>query len=215
MQIESKYSEENRANLQAELDAEKANLLIKKAELEQIDDAATAAKEQELAAEIASERQQLETKKQELEAKGLNFDAFTKYTDGEAYDLKIITNVLDPGFDYCSFDEYSNNALTSAYCRALKARDDTNIAIDSILGQESSDLEVINKVLSTSNIDYCAFSEAQNNAYTAKYCSIKNRLDENFEFNKGMESSKYIPFYIFGAFIILVACCGHIDLYVY
>ena len=47
---------------------------------------------------------QLETKKSELEAKGIKFSNFTKYSDGEAYDLKIITNALDPSFNHCAFD---------------------------------------------------------------------------------------------------------------
>lgn len=61
---------------------------------------------------------QLETKKQELESKGVNYSGFAKYSDGEAYDLKIITDALDPSFDYCTFDEYKNNSMTKDYCSA-------------------------------------------------------------------------------------------------
>lgn len=67
---------------------------------------------------------QLETKKSELEAKGIKFSSFTKYSDGEAYDLKIITNVLDPSFDHCAFDEYKNNSITKEYCAAKNSTGD-------------------------------------------------------------------------------------------
>lgn len=59
---------------------------------------------------------ELENKKRSLEEKGINYNNFAKYTDGEEYDLKIITNALDPSFSYCSFDEYKNNSLTKDYC---------------------------------------------------------------------------------------------------
>ena len=61
---------------------------------------------------------QLETKKNELEAKGIRFNTFAKYSDGEEYDLKIITKALDPSFDNCAFDEYKNNSITKEYCVA-------------------------------------------------------------------------------------------------
>ena len=61
---------------------------------------------------------QLENKRDELQAKGITYNAFTKYTDGEAYDLKILTEVLDPSFSHCSFSEYKDNPLTKEYCKA-------------------------------------------------------------------------------------------------
>ena len=67
---------------------------------------------------------QLENKKSELESKGVKYDAFTKYSDGEAYDLKVITNALDPSFEYCEFSEYKNNSLTKEYCSAKNSIDD-------------------------------------------------------------------------------------------
>lgn len=73
---------------------------------------------------IATEKQKLEAKKRELESKGIQYDAFTKYDDGESYDLKIITNVLDPSFDNCAFDEYRKNALTAKYCSYTQQLDD-------------------------------------------------------------------------------------------
>lgn len=70
------------------------------------------------AAKAEELKTKLENKKSELEAKGVKYSAFTKYSDGEAYDLKVIANALDPSFSYCSFDEYKNNSLTKEYCTA-------------------------------------------------------------------------------------------------
>ena len=60
----------------------------------------------------------LKNKKSELESKGVQYNAFTKYSDGESYDLKIITGALDPSFPHCEFDEYKNNSITKEYCTA-------------------------------------------------------------------------------------------------
>lgn len=64
---------------------------------------------------------ELEEKKDELEEKGIVYNPFATYTDKEEYDLKIITEALDPSFDNCSFDEYKNNDLTKEYCSANSA----------------------------------------------------------------------------------------------
>lgn len=60
---------------------------------------------------------ELNQKKKELEEKGIKYNTFSKYTDGEAYDLKIINEAMDPSFDYCNFNEYKNNSLTKEYCK--------------------------------------------------------------------------------------------------
>ena len=60
--------------------------------------------------------EELAAKKTALQEKGVEYNAFTNYEDGEAYDLKIISQAMDPSFSYCSFDEYKNNAITSEYC---------------------------------------------------------------------------------------------------
>lgn len=67
---------------------------------------------------------ELENKKRELEAKGVTFNQFAKYSDGEAYDLKIVTKALDPSFNNCAFDEYKNNSLTKEYCAAKNSTRD-------------------------------------------------------------------------------------------
>lgn len=77
---------------------------------------------------------QLENKKNELEAKGIKFDSAAEYSDGEEYDLKIITNALDPSFDHCAFDEYKNNSITKEYCTAKNSTGDFANIVSIMLG---------------------------------------------------------------------------------
>lgn len=103
--------------------------------------------------QIATEKNKLENQRNELLSKGIKYSGSAKYTDGEEYDLYIITKALDPSFDYCAFDEYKNNVLT------------------------------------------------------AEYCSLKNNLEDiSTGFNKSFDSHRVIPFYMFGAFIIIASC---------
>lgn len=60
----------------------------------------------------------LEEKRNELISKGIEYDKSSKYTDGEKYDLYIITEALDPSFSNCEFDECKNNSITKDYCAA-------------------------------------------------------------------------------------------------
>ena len=125
--IDSKYSEEN-----------------KESEMKRIK------------AEIAEEKETLSTIKADLESKGVEYDAFTEYDDGESYQLKIVSEVLNPRYDRCFLAEYKENNITQ------------------------------------------------------KYCSLQNELDEventNVEFERNLNSSSYIPFFIFGVFVIIVSC---------
>jgi len=67
--------------------------------------------------ELAGEKAKLLAEKARLEAQGIKYDKFAQYTDGKKYDLKVITDALDPSFDYCSFDECENHELTAKYCK--------------------------------------------------------------------------------------------------
>lgn len=60
----------------------------------------------------------LEEKRNELISKGIEYDESSEYTDGEKYDLYIITNALDSSFSNCEFAEYKNNSITKDYCAA-------------------------------------------------------------------------------------------------
>lgn len=76
--------------------------------------------------QLESERQKLINKKSELESKGIKYNAFAEYTDGESYDLYVITKALDPSIDNCSRNEYKTNALTSKYCSLKNDLKDLN-----------------------------------------------------------------------------------------
>ena len=65
---------------------------------------------------LSTVESKLKEQKAALEASGLKYNAFANYSDGDEYNLKIITDVLDPSFSYCSFDEYKNNSITKEYC---------------------------------------------------------------------------------------------------
>lgn len=130
---------------------------------------------------LTAEKQKLETKKSELIAKGIEYESTAKYDEGEVYDLKIITEALDPSFDNCTSDEYKNNSLTKDYC--------------ALLNENSKNLAVINEALDDS-FDHCSLSEYKNNSFTKEYCAAKNSISDF-----ASESSK-----MFGIFICIASC---------
>ena len=73
-------------------------------------------RKQELTTKIAAEETKLLARKKELENKGIKFDAFADYTDAEAYELKVITRVLDHSFEYWKFSDCKNHSATKEYC---------------------------------------------------------------------------------------------------
>ena len=178
----SNYSEDTIKKLQNDIEVEKVNLETKKTELEGKRDEA-----------LRVEKQNLENKKQELISKGIKYNNSTKYDNGESYDLKIITNVLDPSFNYCAFDEYENNVITRDYCLLSSNKDEDSIAIN-----------VIERVLSI-EFNYCV-GDTKNNMYTSRYCSLVSQLNDKSDFNKEFDSYDSIPFYIIGGFIIIASC---------
>ena len=58
----------------------------------------------------------------------------SKYTDGEVYDLYVITKTLNPSFAYCEFDEFKNNSITKEYCTAKNSASDFSISVKIIGG---------------------------------------------------------------------------------
>ena len=85
-------------------------------------------------AKVEELKVKLEAKRSELEAKGIQYNEYAKYSDGETYDLKIITKALDPSFDYCSFSEYKNNSLTGEYCTAKDSTGDFSSTSSKMFG---------------------------------------------------------------------------------
>lgn len=84
-------------------------------------------------AEIATEEETLRTIKADLESKGVKYDAFTEYDDGESYQLKVVSEVLNPRYDRCLFDEYKENNITQKYCslqNELDKVENTNVEFE-------------------------------------------------------------------------------------
>lgn len=84
----------------------------------------------EIESKIEIKETELKSKINQLKSNSIEYDVFAKYTDGEVYDLKIITNALDPSFNNCAFDEYKNNINTKEYCllkEELKKIETTNV----------------------------------------------------------------------------------------
>ena len=159
--------------LEEKIEVEKKKLETKKVELE----AKQLELENERKTELENEKKKLEEKKAELQNKGIKKSS--NYEDGEAYDLYIITDVLDPGFSYCSFSKYNMNVLTSKYCSLT-----TLVPI-------SDELAAVRMVLSEPS--RCGWSEYQDNVTTSEYCKL---VDRN-------EPIKGAPYYAFGGFIII------------
>lgn len=80
------------------------------------------------------EKNKLIERKNELIENGIVYDSFTNYEDNEAYELKVITEVLDPSFSYCSFDEYKNNDVTKNYCEIVNSKDFIYIVPKIVIG---------------------------------------------------------------------------------
>lgn len=182
--VKIEYSEENKEMIRQKIETEKKTLEAKKIELEKQRNNA-----------LATEKKNLESHKAKLEDKGIKHKILAKYSDGEVYDLYIVTNALDPSFNYCAFEEYKKHNLTSKYCTLSNSTDD-----------DSKTLAVINKVLESSTT-HCLFDEYRNNPVTRDFCSLNQELDDmNNEFNKEFDSKKSVPFYMFGSFIIIATC---------
>jgi hypothetical protein len=78
----------------------------------------------EISQQLSNESATLLAKAAQLKAKGVKYNRFAQYYSGDEYDLKIITEVLDPSFDYWKFNEYKNHSLTSKYCELKQTLDE-------------------------------------------------------------------------------------------
>ena len=57
------------------------------------------------------------------------------------------------------------------------------------------------------SFSYWRFDEYKNNSLTKNYCLLKAQLEDvNSDFNKNWDSSKSIPYFMFGGFIIIASC---------
>lgn len=88
---------------------------------------------------------------------------------------------------------------------AYYARKDKIEELNKSITTEKNNIKVIENALDES-FEHCEFNEAKNNAYTSKYCSLKNQLNDKTDFQKSFASFHNIPFYIFGGFILVATC---------
>ena len=128
--------------------------------------------------------EQLATEKQKLEASKTTLEEKIKPTEDQ---IKSLEREKFTGFD-----------------DAYYARQDKIEELKKSIQSDKNSINVINDALDES-FDHCAFDEAKNNSYTANYCSIKNQLKGKTDFNKEFDSFDSIPFYMFGAFIIIAS----------
>ena len=123
----------------------------------------------------------LSTKKQTLLDKGIKESS--NYNDGEAYDLYILDNVLDPQYHshYCSLDGYKDNDLTKDYC-------------------------TLYNVINEKEHNYVC----ENNDIIEKYCTLKTELSD-LRYNKNnpveteSESFVHIPLIMIGFFVTIAS----------
>lgn len=151
----SKYSEDSKANLTGQVEAEKQNLIQSRTQLEE----------------------KVEPVQEEI--KKLEREEFV-------------------GFD----DDYY-------------ARKDRIEELERSISADQKSINTINEALNGS-FNYCAFDDAKSNTYTSKYCSLKNQLEDvSNDFNKDFDSFDSVPFYMFGAFIIIASCMISGSIYVF
>lgn len=152
-----------------------------------------------LASQLETEKQdissQIETEKQNLIKSKSDIESQIKPTEDE---IKKLERTPFTGFD-----------------DAYYARQDKIEELEESIKTEKNSISVIDDALDES-FNHCNFDEAKNNVYTSKYCSLKkqlnektaeiNNLDNQFsDFKKNFDSHDNVPFYMFGAFIIVAS----------
>lgn len=141
------------------------------------------AEKENLKTKLSEVKADLNTKKQALLAKGIKESH--NYNDGEAYDLYILDNVLDPSFSHCSFDEYQNNELTKDYCTL------TNVINDKSHYYTCENNEIIEK--------YCTLTTELAKLRNDKFWS--SDIDIEIE----TKSFAHIPLIMIGFFVTVVS----------
>ena len=137
--INSNYSEENKAKLQQQLETEKQNLIAKKSELEkEIKTKTDAIQEQinTLNTKLASLKGQQSTEfhangfsekyyslENEIDSVEKEISSLKSNINNENKSTEVIDKALDDSFDYCEF-EAKNNSYTANYCSIKSQIDD-------------------------------------------------------------------------------------------
>lgn len=144
------------------------------------------AEKKKITEEIEAEKQNVLTSKTQLESK-------IKPVEDE---IKSLEREKFTGFD-----------------DAYYARKDKIEELKKSIAADKKAIDTIDDVLD----DSCVFDRVANNTYTSKYCSLQEQLeqknseisnldDEYSDFHRSDESFGTIPFYMFGAFVIIASC---------
>ncbi len=129
--------------------------------------------------------QQLETEKQNLISKKAELEAKIEPVENQ---IKQLEREPFTGFDAAYYE-----------------REDKIEELEKSIATDKNSISVINDALDES-FAHCKFDKTKNNTYTSKYCSLKLQLDDFTDFNKEFDSFDSIPFYMFGAFVIIATC---------
>ena len=165
-------------------------------------------KKEQLEKEKQQLTQDLDAEKQNLLASKTTIENKIKSVEDEIKKLEIEKK-----------DVFTNGGFSARY---YEIEDKIEELKESIKSDKNS-LRVIEDALDES-FNHCNFSEAKNNTYTSKYCSLKNQVSmknaeiavlelEYSDLNKDYKSFGSIPFYMIGAFIIVAS--GMISLAIY
>lgn len=161
--IISKYSEENKAKLQEQLDLEKQSLLTKKSEIEK-----------DIQKSIDEINSKIDNLNKEL-AK-LNSDQNKEFfKNGHSEKYYNLQNEINKKKE--EIREYNAQIV-----------------------EEKKATSVIDSALNGTNS--CSLGDAKNNVDTAKYCTLKNQLDDITDFNSDFDLFGCTMFYAFGGAII-------------
>lgn len=102
-------------------------------------------------------------------------------------------------------DEKLEREPFTGFDDAYYERKDKIEELEKNIATDKKTINVIDAVLE--NADFACKFDGKTNSYTSKYCSLSIQLsDINDDFNKEFDSFGSIPFYIFGAFVIIASC---------
>lgn len=152
-------------------------------------------------------QQKLETEKQNLISQKTELEKEIKTKTDTIQEQINTLNTKLANLKAQQSTEFHANGFSEKYYSLESEINSINNEIKTLksnIQNENTSTDIIDKALDDS-FDYCKL-EAKSNSYTANYCSIKNQINNLTDFNKEFDSFDSIPFYISGAFIIIVSC---------
>lgn len=102
----------------------------------------------------------------------------------------------------------------TGFDKAYYEREDKIEELEESILTDKKSIDTIDNALDDS-FAHCSFGDVKNNMYTSKYCSLKNQLEGKTDFNRDFDSFDSIPFYMFGAFVIVASCIAAGSIYMF